>query len=39
MAKQFFLGCVIPPLAAGASSRNPGQTFLALSVDVYMYAS
>ena len=30
--KKFVLGCVIPPLAVGAISRNLGQTFLAISV-------
>ena len=30
--KKFVLGCVIPPLAVGASSRNLGQTCLANSV-------
>ena len=32
LGKKVVLGCVIPPLAAGASSRNLGQPFLAISV-------
>ena len=32
MAKKIVLGCVIPPLAVGASSRNLGLTFLANSL-------
>ena len=33
--KKFVLGCVIPALPTGASSRNLGQTFLANSVSSY----
>ena len=31
-AKKLVLGCMIPPLAVGATSRNLGQTFLPISV-------
>ena len=30
--KSSYVGCVIPPLTVGASSRNQGQTFFAISV-------
>ena len=32
LAKKFVLCCVIPPRTVGASSRNLGQTFFAISV-------
>ena len=33
--KKFVLGCVIPPLAAGVTSRNLGKTLFAISVDTH----